>query len=204
MSRRVGQVVLATTITARDLPLVDLAEDLGVPVHRGPEDDVLSRFVAAACEFNADPIVRITADCPLIDFELIDDVIAYYERERADYTFVQGYPLGLGAAEVIGLPALERAQAQTNLDQTYYREHVMTYLTDHPDRFRLHVVDAPMKYRRPELRLCVDEELDLEVVRRVCEHFSPRLDFVTAEIIDFLHSNPALAALNQAVRQKTR
>ena len=78
----------------------------------------------------------------------------------------------------------------------------MTYLTDHPEKFRLQIVDAPAEMRALDLRLCVDQAEDLAVVQAICGHFSPRIDFRLAETVAFLSENPHIAALNRGVAQK--
>jgi spore coat polysaccharide biosynthesis protein SpsF (cytidylyltransferase family) len=151
----------------------------------------------------ASVLMRITADCPLIDPNVIDQVAEIYQQARgADYVFVQGYPVGLGSAELVTLSALERSLAETSPGQTYYREHVITYLLDHPEKFHLHIEDAPPSSRRPNIHLAVDEREDLEIVRRICEYFAPRIDFQTYEVLTFLEENPNLASSSMRRQQR--
>lgn len=203
LSKKLNNVVLATTVLPIDDPVAGLAGSLGVDVFRGSESDVLDRYVKAAEWCGADVIVRITADCPLIDPAIIDQTVDMYMEKPADYVFFNGYPNGLGAAEVLTLTALRQARAETSPEDVYYREHVMTYLTDNPDKFSLEIYQAPAEFFRPELRLSVDESDDLELVRRVCNAFYPRFNFSTREIIDFFDRNSELAVLNAHVIQKT-
>jgi spore coat polysaccharide biosynthesis protein SpsF len=200
-SRRLGEVVVATTVSASDDAVCAAAERLDVPFLRGPDSDVLARYLKAADEFDAEDIMRITADCPLIDPTVIDAVV---DLDAADYAAYEGYPNGVGAAELVRVSALRRAAAETTPADQYYREHVTTYFVDHPEKFRVSIASAPAPCRRPELRLSIDEAADLDVVRHVCAHFGERLDFTTGEIIAFLDEHPEVAALNANVRQKTR
>ncbi|MDD5759672.1 MAG: hypothetical protein PHI06_11400 [Desulfobulbaceae bacterium] len=80
----------------------------------------------------------------------------------------------------------------------------MTYLTDNPEMFSLNILQAPPALHRPEIRLSVDEGADLELVRKVCHHFYPRLDFSASEIIACLDHNPSWVQGNAHVKQKTR
>ena len=98
---------------------------------------------------------------------------------------------------MLAVSALERSVAETTSDDSYYREHVMTYMVEHPENFTLKIVDAPAPFRKPEIHLSVDEPADLEIVRKICEFFYPRLDFGTEEILLFLDDNPELAKLSR-------
>jgi len=203
-SKLLNDVVVATTTKKIDDPIEEYAISMGIKVFRGSEKDVLKRYVDAAQKFQADPIVRITADCPLIDPDIIDEIISLYKNEPSDYTFIEGFPRGSDCAEILSYSALVKALKETQLDETYYREHVMTYLTDNPDRFTLNIKKAPNLFNTRSYRLCVDEQADLNLVRIICNHFLPRLDFSLHEILSFLETNKELWKINKHVKQKTR
>jgi spore coat polysaccharide biosynthesis protein SpsF (cytidylyltransferase family) len=203
MSRKLGGIVVATSDAPDDVAIADLARRAGAEVFRGSEQDVLDRFVRAAHVSGAAVIVRLTADSPLTDPRNIDEVIAFYEQSPADYVYVEGYPLGLGVAELMTVEALGRARDETRPDETSYREHVMTYLTAHPERFALRIVPAQPHLARPDLRVTIDEPSDLELARRVCDHFAPRVDFSAEEIIALLDARSDLVAINAHVAQRS-
>lgn len=196
-----SEVIVATSTLPGDNEVAELTAFLGIPVYRGSENDVLLRYIEAARKFDATVLIRITADCPLIDPAVIDRVVDIYRQTPADYVVVQGYPNGVGDAELLTLSALERSLAETSPDETFYREHVMTYIVDHPEIFSLHIEDAPAAFWKPEIHLSVDEPDDLEIVRQIYKHFAPRLDFHAAEIMEFLADHPDLALLSKR-RQK--
>jgi spore coat polysaccharide biosynthesis protein SpsF (cytidylyltransferase family) len=202
LSRSLAEVIVATTQERADDAIESYCRELAVPVFRGSQEDVLLRYVEAAAWSHADPIVRITSDCPLIEPAVIDAVVQSYADTPADYAFIRGYPRGAGDAEVMTLPALQRSLAETEPGNIGYREHVMTYLTDHPEKFRLQITDAPAKMRDLDLRLCVDQAEDLAVAQAICGHFAPRIDFRLEEVVAFLTENPHIAALNRKVVQK--
>lgn len=203
LSAKLAGVMLATTKLKDDDPLELIAHSMKVGIFRGSENDVLERYLKAAELANADVVVRITADCPLIDPDIIDQAIEVYLQSPADYVFISGYPGGLGAAEVLTISSLRRAYEETAPSDTYYREHVMTYLTDNPTKFSLRIKQAPPGVNRPEFKLSVDEQSDLDVVRHICEYFYPRMDFSAHEIIAFLDQHPEISCIN-AVKQKMR
>jgi spore coat polysaccharide biosynthesis protein SpsF (cytidylyltransferase family) len=202
-SKQIDGVVLATSTQEQDRQLIDLAQKLGVETFAGSEHDVLERFIKAIEQSKAEVIVRITADCPLIEPEVIDKVVKLYRENPSDYVFIDSYPLGTGAAEVMTASALNKSYRLTRPEQRYYREHVMTFITEHPEIFSVKIAQAPEELRRPNYRLCVDEVEDLEVVRKIYEHFAPNEDFTLAEIIGFLDNHPEIARINQHVQQKT-
>ena len=203
LSRRLQGVVLATTEESADDALVDAAKALGIEVFRGSQVDVLDRYVRAATLCGADPILRITSDCPLIAPELIDQVVDEYSQTQSDYISFAGYPRGIADVDLVTFAALQRAIELTTPEDTYYREHVITYHLDHPDQFKFRMIQAPESAQRVAYRLCVDEPADLEVIRRICSHFAPRIDFTLSEILAFLEQHPDIAAINSHVKQKT-
>lgn len=199
--QKASEVIVATTTLAQDDELAEQARARGARVYRGAEEDVLERFVGAAEEYALDALVRITGDCPLIEAPLIDGVIERGREGGGDYISTAGYPRGSGDAEFVTVEALGKADARAG-NRTAYREHVTTYVLAHPEEFVIEMLKAPAKWQRPEVRLCVDEMADLEVVRRVCAYFAPRRDMSVGEILGYLDANPEVARLNRGVKQK--
>src|SRR5262249_44341278 len=139
-----GPVVVATSDDARDNPIATLARESGVDVVRGSESDVLSRFIVALDTHTHahDAVVRLTADCPLADPDVVADALALHARTRAAYTsntLLRTFPDGLDV-EVVAASALRDAAAQaTDPDE---REHVTPYLQRRPDRFPIAQLDS--------------------------------------------------------------
>lgn len=203
-SVRVDQIVIATTIDVADDPLEALGKALDVAVVRGHPHDVLDRYMRAARMYQADIIVRLTADCPLLDAKVVDATIeALLEAEpRADLAVnrIPGdrtFPIGLDT-EVCRFEALDRAWQEA--DQPYQREHVLPYLYEEPGRF--HVVHYRYKEDCGDLRWTVDTPEDLEVVRAVYAAFAPREDFGWLEVLDYMRQHPGIAAMNAGIRHK--
>ena len=197
------KIVVATTKMPVDDIIKFVCQKCNVDCVRGNELDVLARYLQAAKLYSAKAVVRITSDCPLVDPEVIDRIIKLYEKNpNSDYVFIEGYPIGLGAVELISSSALETSYKETKITQTYYREHVMTYIVDNPDKFSIYIEKTSKKVQR-DYRLCVDELDDFKVVRKVYEHFLPQLDFSSEDIIQFLDNHPNIPKINQHVKQKT-
>lgn len=201
--RTLDAVVLATTVNATDDPVAALGEALGVPVFRGSEQDVLSRFAGAAELGMADLVVRVTSDCPLIDPALIDELVSgFLQNQAADYRSIDvgQFPRGLDA-EVFRRSALDEAMASAT--DPAEREHVTPYIYRRPDRFRLAEPLRPA-HPVPSQRWCVDEPADYELVRRILESVSPtNPNFGWQDCCNVLKDNPDWADINADVRQKT-
>jgi len=197
----VDGVVLATTSGRDDDALADLARDLGVPCVRGSVDDVLDRFHAVVARHPADAVLRVTADCPLLDPEVSGRVVAEYLRHRGEVDYVSNvdpptFPDGLDT-EVFSSAALDRAWREAALPSD--REHVTTYMRRGERGFRrrnvAHAVDLSGH------RFTVDEPRDLALVRAVYAALSPdggRI-FGMGEVLDLLRERPDLAAVNAGI-----
>ena len=199
-ARQVHQVVLATSVDERNQPLAEHVEGLGYQVWRGSEDDVLDRYVQAARAHSADVVVRITGDCPLLDPEIVDEVVTAFNREAPDYasnTLRRTWPRGLDT-EVVALSALEIAGREAA--ETYERVHVTPFLYHHAERFRLlPVVGA---HDCGSLRWTVDEADDLAMVREVYAALGKDNTFGWRQVLELVQEHPEIAEINRHVVQK--
>jgi spore coat polysaccharide biosynthesis protein SpsF len=201
----IDRVVVATTALAADDAIEAEAERRGARIYRGSEHDVLSRYYHAAIREQADVVVRITADCPLIDPELVGAMVAKFVSrkgsERVDYlsnTLKRTFPRGLDA-EVLSIAALEHAWRETASPED--REHVTPYLYRHPERFRLE--NHAGARDASHLRLTLDTAEDWALIHRVVQALDGGTRIVrTEEVVRFLDEHPEIAALNAAVVQK--
>jgi spore coat polysaccharide biosynthesis protein SpsF (cytidylyltransferase family) len=204
-ARAPDEVVVATSAVREDDPIADLCERLAVPCSRGSAEDVLDRFHQAADERQAETIVRITADCPLIDPELVDETVHAFQQASPSVDFAcnrlpwdRTYPIGTDT-EVCSRPALDAAWREAV--QANQREHVMPFFYENPDRFRLlHVRSSDSSLG--QMRWTVDEPEDLDFVRQVYARFE-RDDFTWRELIGLLRREPELARINADVAHKS-
>jgi len=178
-AKHVSQIVIATTDQESDKPIIAYARELGIDVFWGNETDVLARYWGAAQMAKADFILRITADCPLLDPMFIDDLIIYHFDNDADYSsnvMRRTCPRGLDA-EIFSIDTLRQTY---NLSfQPQHREHVTAFIYENPRLFRLMNFDMTGELRRPDLRLCVDTEADIQLLREIYRRY-----YVPGEIID--------------------
>jgi spore coat polysaccharide biosynthesis protein SpsF (cytidylyltransferase family) len=190
-------IVVATPAGDADAPLRALVEKLGVPCFAGSEDDVLARYVGAAAMVKADPVVRLTADCPLIDPAIIDACVGCFLGGVYDYVALAGeFPDGLDT-EVVSADALRRAHAEATLPSE--REHVTPYVWNRPQTFRCATVPFP---EARGARWTVDEPRDLEFVRGVyAQLYRPGGVFRWQEVAALCDRDATLAALNRGIER---
>lgn len=197
------QIVIATTDRPDDTRIVNLAVALGYPSFRGPEDDVLSRFLGAASESQADVIVRVTADCPMIDAGVVDAAIGAYLKNSDRITYVSNslvrtYPRGLDvevfSMEVLAVAAAESVSASD-------REHVTPFIWRQPERFPRY--DLTDEEDNSDLRWTVDTPEDLELIRELYALLVPdEPAFTYKDALALVRRTPHLADINRHVRQK--
>jgi spore coat polysaccharide biosynthesis protein SpsF len=202
-ARRVDQVVVATTDRPADQAIEDLARRLDVGCFRGSSDDVLDRVLKAAQAHGADLIVEMTGDCPLLDPTVVDEAIAIFLAGSFDYVsnvVERTYPRGLDTQVY---PVKVLAQVDKLTQEPADRENVSLYIYEHPQRFRLGHLYASSKVRRPDLRLTVDTQPDLDLVRQIYEALYARNSaFSLYDVIQLLEQQLALVEINRQIRQK--
>lgn len=225
-AKTVDEVVVVTTIDPPDEAIERLCQERGYSCYRGSMQDVLDRYYQAARLFGADVIVRLTADCPVIDGHVIDEAVnAFLGRpagvgepftgriEDIPFDFAANrlpppwkrtYPIGLDT-EVCTFPVLELAWKEAR--HPHQREHVMPFFYEDladagktAPRFRIRLVDHVPDYGH--LRWTVDTQEDLDLVREIYRRFDDRDDFRWQEVLDLFEREPALAKVNAAVRHK--
>jgi spore coat polysaccharide biosynthesis protein SpsF len=200
-ARRLDQVVVATTVSSRDDAIVSLCQDRGWSVSRGSEDDVLARYHDAAQSYGADVIVRVCSDCPLVDPELIDDVVgALLDRPELDYVAnnlpPRTYPIGLDL-EAFRRSALETAHVEDQ--EPALREHVTPYIRQQPERFE--ILGLKHSEDLSSHRWTVDEPADLEFIDRIYRAMGGEPG-PWRSIIDLIETHPDWSELNAHVAQK--
>jgi spore coat polysaccharide biosynthesis protein SpsF len=220
-ARMLDDFIVATTSDDSDNPVEEYCHRQNYPVFRGSMFDVLDRFHQAACQVRAEVVVRVTADCPVIDPAVIDLTVSEFQRTGADFTanrlplpWKRTFPIGLDV-EVCSFPALERAWKEA--DQKFQREHVMPYfyegipvdafkmtensLAVSPRGFKILLVNHVPDYGT--LRWTVDTFEDLVLMRQVYSRFGGRDDFSWEDVLKLFQREPELSAINLKVKHKT-
>lgn len=195
-------IVVATTTEAGDDVLEEFCRSEGINYYRGSSSDVLSRYFEAARRFDAELVVRITADCPLIDSSIIDRAIDLIRSSRGEIDYVSNmhpptYPYGM-AVEAFSFSNLAKAHREAT--QADEREHVTPYFYWNPDKFRLETISM-----HPDLshhRWTVDTPQDYELVKRIFERLYPaKPHFAMGDVLELLDQNPDWVLINSDVQQ---
>lgn len=194
-SRYIDEVLVVTSIRKENLPIVELCVKEGYRVGVGSEDDVLDRFYQTAKLIKPTYVIRLTADCPLFDAALLDDAIEKMDDDT-DYCAIISETVANGLDfEIVRFEALKKAWEKS--DMTHQREHVLPYITEHPEQFKIQDYVSPIGdfgYHR----WTIDEPEDYELVSKIYQHFvSEGYDtFGYNEILAFLNANPELIKIN--------
>ncbi len=191
----IGRLVVATSTEPEDDAIAHVARREGIEVHRGSLDDVLARFVGALDRYPAEHVVRLTADCPLADPEIIAQSIALHLESGADYTSnspdTHAFPKGLDV-EVLTAEALRRAAAEATTPEEH--EHVTWGIWNRPDRYRVRWLRS-LREDDGAIRWTVDRPDDYAFVATVYDAlYADNHAFTTQDICAFLHGRPDLAS----------
>ena len=219
-SASVTETVFATTTDPTDDPVAEYCDFSGIPCTRGSQFDVLDRYHQAAKQTKADIVVRITADCPVIDPALIDDVVNTLLEDEYDFVcnrlpppWTRTYPIGLDV-EACTFKVLEEAWKEAKEPQ--HREHVMPFFYEgvelsavsrqqskgiSPRGFRIGLLNHITDFGG--YRWTVDTPEDLEFIHQVYGRFDGRDDFTWKEVLDLVHDEPKLMEINAGVQHKT-
>ncbi len=201
-------VVIATSVKKADDIIEQFGVDYNVPVHRGSETNVQQRMFDAAMEYNAETVVRITADCPLIDPDVIDTVVSRLHNGTPDYvsnTIKRTFPRGLDT-EAFSYRSFERVVSEAKTPDE--REHVTKYYHMNDSDFELINVSSDAIFEnqryinRSDLRLTLDEEADYRLLKKVYSGIEYEEVIPTKTAIDYIESKD-LTHINQGVQQKT-
>jgi spore coat polysaccharide biosynthesis protein SpsF len=202
-SKMIDEIIIATTVHDRDDVIESEALRCGIKVFRGSEGDVLSRYFYAAKENKIDVIVRITSDCPLIDWNIIDDVISKFINNEYDIVTNAGldqkqrtFPRGLDL-EVFSFSVL--SNAFNNATERYQREHVSPYIYETSEK--IHVFQNAVDYSK--YRWTLDTEEDWILINKIFKRLYTGLhNFGLMEIIELMEREPELNEINKHIEQK--
>lgn len=196
----IDNTVIAISNDSSDDCLYEFCENRDYSVFRGSLDDVLKRVYYTADQQNADIVVRVTADCPLVAPYLIDDVIKFYNTQKFDYAGVKRDSIALGlSAEVISFDVLKKAYQEA---EKPHREHVTSYIYSNSQKFNCGRMFPGRKYRQTKnYRLTLDTEADYRVLKDIFYNLGG--DFISIrKLTEYLHENPEIASMNSDVQQK--
>lgn len=204
-AKRIDEVIVATTTNVHDDVIEELVKAFAHPkigLFRGSENDVLDRYYQAAKTHRGDVIVRITSDCPLIDWDLLDSMVEEFSGKKYDYISnvleKRTFPRGLDV-EVFSFAVLEKMWK--TCEQPHEREHVTAHIRENREQFSTKSIVQTVDWSG--LRWTLDEPDDFRFIQEVYAKLYPKNHFFTTqEILQLLRENPALSNINQHVEQR--
>ncbi len=195
-SKLINRVVIATTSLDKDNVIEEKARTLGINCFRGSETDVLDRYYKCAKEFQMKTIVRITADCPVIDPIIVDKVIERFQNSDYDYatnTIFRTYPVGTDT-EIFSFKSLERCWNEAK--QPSEREHVTPFLKNKNSNFKIENVENDENLSH--LRWTLDLKEDLILIREIVSKIKNR-PILTSDVLDLFSKEPELISINEHI-----
>ncbi|BDQ01844.1 glycosyltransferase family protein [Ignavibacterium sp.] len=200
-SELAGKIIVATTEEKSDDVIQEICEKNNFLIYRGSTEDLLDRHYQAAKLLNADAVVKIPSDCPLIDFRIIDKVIDYFIKNSEKFDFVSNlhpatYPDG-NDVEIMHFSVLE--DAWENATRKLEREHTTPYIWENPDKFRIGNVEweTGLNYSMSH-RFTIDYPEDYEFIRRVYDElYNKNPKFSLEEILNLLEEKPEIKKINE-------
>ena len=194
----IEKTIVATTYKKEDLKIVNLCKKLSIPYYRGRVNDVLSRYYYLGKKYKADGVLRITADCPLIDPEIIDKIIIQFKKNKYDsFGLIGNFPDGLDCT-VYSQKALEYAYKFATKKSD--REHVGTYIDRNNKKFKL---GGSRLYNFKEYyRWTLDEKKDFNFIKKIYQYlYDKNKIFLTKDIINLLKRKPHLKKINSGIKR---
>ena len=197
----ITKVVAAVSEQWDSKPLIEAARDMGLACFVGSDEDVLGRVYGAAIEHDADIVVRVCGDCPLLDVNATDRLIQHLIDVGCEYSHnrhAKGVPFGMHA-EVLTMACLERLNelAKARSD----REHVTLFILDHKETFHINNVAESPDIQRPDYQLSLDTKEDFELITLLYQRLGRRIENTKA-IIQFLDEHPDISQMNRYVHNK--
>ncbi|QQG46245.1 MAG: glycosyltransferase family protein [Candidatus Niyogibacteria bacterium] len=201
-AKSLDKIIVATTEKPEDGAVAELAKNYGVEFFRGSEKDVLDRYYQTAKKFSVTHIVRLTGDCPLMDPEIINEVVNFYVQNLDKYDYVSNvhpptYPDGMDV-EAFSIDVLEKSRQEAELPSE--REHVTAYIGNHPEIFRA----CNVKYKTDVsgIRLTVDNREDFAVMSSVFrELYAKNENFNLDDILNLYKENPEIFSANSRIKR---
>ena len=199
-AKKMDKVIVATTSKSENNKIVDVCKKLNIDYFRGSEEDVLDRYYQAAKQFGFSDVIRITGDCPMIDPEIIDQVIGLYQRKNLDYAtnvIPPTFPDGLDV-EVFSQKVLEKSWKEAKLKSE--REHVTVYMWQNPNLFKQNHLKNNTDLSSH--RWVLDNPEDYEFMKRVYNKLYPiQPNFRLRDLLKFFSKNPKIEKINEGIKR---
>ena len=197
-SNQIDEIIVASTESKEDDQLINFVSGEGYNTYRGSESDVLDRYYQAALKFNAENVVRLTADCPLLDFRLIDEIVREFKSSKVDYlsnTIEPTFPDGLDI-EVFSMYALKKAWK--NAETAFDKEHVTPFIKKDKS---LSLKNYSNVDDLSNMRWTVDEHDDMKLIKAIYKYFNPDIFFKWQDILLLSKNYPEIFLTNSHIKR---
>ena len=195
----VEEIIVATSTLTQDDPFGAWCKKQNIVCFRGSEEDVLSRYVNCAKIHEPDYVIRVTSDCPFVDYEMASEMVTLMEKERKDIILLDGkLPRGL-AVELLSYSSLLKIDELGQ--EPRHREHVTYYAYENKEQFEHVIYKVPFSRQAEEFRITLDTKEDYKLIEIIAKHFDDSL-ISSLDVIEFLKLNPEVAELNSHITQK--
>lgn len=195
----INEVIVATSSLSQDDIVERWCESNQVKFYRGSEEDVLTRFIEAAKPYNPDYVIRVTADCPFVDYKMASDMVALIKEKKVDIIDLEGQlPRGL-AVEIISYKALQ--YINYNGLEKRHREHVTYYAYEFKTEFTRTSYTVNSTNKAAALRITLDTEEDYKLLTQIANYFD-NIFVSSKDIVEYLLQNPKIAKINEHIKQK--
>jgi len=203
LCKKVENIIVATSDNKSDDQIEELCKQRGIICFRGSEDNVALRLNSAASTYNIKNVVRVTADNPLVGFDVIDYLVDLHEIQGNDFTsnyhsksFPNGTVVSIIEKQVLNF-------IKFNANDKFTKEHVVTNIDIIKDRFKIGLIDAPQYWNRVDIRFCLDYKEDFEVIEHIIKYFNHlNINPSTEQIIKFLDNNDSIKKINETHSRK--
>ncbi|CAM5414881.1 cytidylyltransferase domain-containing protein [Niallia circulans] len=198
--RGIDQVIIATSTLAQDNIVEEWCLKQNVLCYRGSETDVLDRYVKAAQPYQPDMVMRVTADCPFVDYNLGSKMIEKMTKDRKDFIRINGnLPRGL-AVELCSYSSLLYIHQHGREER--HREHVTYYAYENPSEFTWTEIEALKTIQEPSLRITLDTNEDYELCCKIADYFYNDTLISATDVVKYLEEHPDIAKINSHIKQK--
>ncbi len=204
-SKKIENIVVATSTNKKDKKIINLCKKNNLDFYRGSELNVMKRVYLTAKKFNADPIVQITGDCPLIDPKIVDKVINKFLKNKLDFcsnALIRSYPDGMDVC-VFSFKTFKKVQKLSGTNKKYH-EHTALYYLKNKNKFKHMNILAPKRLKYPKMGLTLDEYLDFKLIKKIFEYFYKRnnYNFSCENIVNLMLKNKSFFNINKKVKRK--
>lgn len=195
----IQEVVVATSDLSQDDAIATWCQEKQVAYYRGSEQNVLSRFIEAAKPYQPDYIMRVTSDCPFVDYEMATDIVKKLNEHPAEIVDItESLPRGL-AVELVSYTALQHITNRELAER--HREHVTYYAYEYKEQFTRLAYEPPKAIQHKSLRITLDTDEDYALCNAIANHFNDSL-VSSIDVVKYLLAHPEVAKLNAHIEQK--